>query len=139
MEAKKEKEFYADQLAGSGIPKTALRDSALVAQELKEKHASEMRIETVKNARLREEVTNLREENDDLKDENVRLRRMLGDYRDAVTKTGLSEEAIMDHGNMKDIKIGMENGYPKTQVLQVMMLECKKYGQDYREKKEFVR
>lgn len=136
QQERKEKDFYAEQLAGSGIPKSALRDSALVAQELIEKHAEEMRIENIKNARLRETRDALREENEELKTENARLRKLLGDYRDAVDKNGISKKVMLNHSNMEDIKYALANGYPKTKEFKAMMLEVKKYGQSIKERKE---
>ena len=136
---KKEKEFYAEQLSGSGIPRSALRDSALVAQELKEKHSNEIRIKTVENARLREMKEELESENEDLKKENAHLRKLLGDYRDAVDKNGITKEVMTNHGNMKDILYGIQNGYPKSELLKQMMIEAKKFGKGVREHKEMTR
>lgn len=139
QEERKEKEFYIEQLSGSGIPKTALRDSALVAQELNDKYASELRVLNVANSRLKDIKEELEQENTDLKNENIRLKKMLGDYRDAASKSGIPEEVITNHGNMKDILYGIANGYPKSSELKTMMLEAKKFGKNARSIKEISR
>ena len=139
QEEKKEKDFFIEQLAGSGVPKTALRDSALVAQHLNEKHNEEMRIATVRTTRLKALNDELKNENEKLEEENIKLRKLLGDYKEIVTQKGVSETVIINNSNMKDILKGIKKGFPESEELKRLMLECKKFGKQEKKKEEIVK
>lgn len=109
MQEKSDKEFYEKQLSGSGVSRQQLQDTATLTQNLEAQHAQEVRALTVKQAKTAERLGEMTEERDTLQAQVNSMSAELEKLRKVINANGITSIMLLNHGNMEDIKYGLEN------------------------------